>query len=51
MQVIKKYGELHVRLKMNTNLPDLLREQHINYLKDSIIYLPTMYEVMNKHAN
>lgn len=46
MQVLKKYGELHARLRFNPNLPDLLREQHIKYLRDSIVYLPAMYEVI-----
>lgn len=45
LQVLKKYADLHVRLKINPNLPDLLREQHIKYLRDSVVYLPTMYEV------
>lgn len=45
MVVLKKYGELHARLKFNPNLPDLLKEQHVKYLTDSIIYLANMYEV------
>ncbi|KAJ8947285.1 hypothetical protein NQ318_014182 [Aromia moschata] len=39
--------DLHVKLKVDSNLPELLKEQHKKYLLDKIVYLPSVYETLD----
>lgn len=45
--VLRKYEDLHTKLKVNNNLPELLKEKHRNFLYDSITYLSSSYEVLD----
>lgn len=43
--VFKKFEELHNCLRVNENLPHIFKEQHKKFLSDSLVYLPSSYEV------
>ncbi|KAG5885357.1 hypothetical protein JTB14_035162 [Gonioctena quinquepunctata] len=45
--VLKKYTDLHARLKVNPNLPELLKDQHRLFLFDSVNYLSSKYECLD----
>ncbi|KAJ8966127.1 hypothetical protein NQ314_003734 [Rhamnusium bicolor] len=45
--VLKKYEDLHIKLKINPNLPELLKEQHKKYLLSTIVYLSHAYECLD----
>nr|XP_023014805.1 protein farnesyltransferase subunit beta [Leptinotarsa decemlineata] len=45
--VLKKYGDLQARLKINSSLPELLKDQHRSYLFDNISYLSSRYECLD----
>lgn len=45
--VFKKYEELHLKLKVNKNLPELLREHHGKYLLEYLSYLPEVYDTLD----
>ncbi|KAJ8925682.1 hypothetical protein NQ315_009529 [Exocentrus adspersus] len=42
--VLKKYEDLHIKLKINPYLPEFHREQHTRFLLESLVYLSTAYE-------
>lgn len=44
--VLRKYEDLHIKLKINPNLPELFKEQHTKFLVESMVYLPSAYEVI-----
>ncbi|XP_030744971.1 protein farnesyltransferase subunit beta isoform X2 [Sitophilus oryzae] len=45
--ILKKFEDLHSCLRVNQNLPELFKEQHIKYLKDNLFYLPSSYESLD----
>ncbi|XP_066254883.1 protein farnesyltransferase subunit beta [Euwallacea similis] len=45
--VLKKYEDLHTQLRVNSDLPELLKEQHKKFLSDSLVYLSSNYECLD----
>ncbi|XP_018568931.1 protein farnesyltransferase subunit beta [Anoplophora glabripennis] len=45
--VLRKYEDLHIKLKINPNLPELFKEQHTRFLVESMVYLPSAYESLD----
>nr|ARE68914.1 farnesyltransferase subunit beta [Epicauta chinensis] len=45
--VLKRYHELSLRLKVNPNAPELLRDAHKSFLLDRLIYLSSGYQSLD----